>query len=256
METNKLCREVALGLIACVVVSSSFADESVVVVAADGVVTVADTAGKTKTLVKSKSVLPAANILTTGPNARAVVRVGENGIIVVGKNSQVEINKTKDNIGFFKQITGVVYYAINSIKGKQRPIEVRTATTTIGIRGTRFLVTDTPELNEIGMRKGQVDVASIEGDFEIHKKAELDEFSAFQKEAETAIAKEQSDFEQYNAKNQKEFIEFKREFKLEANRMASFDGKKVVDLPLSGETKKNMESFEDYAEEWLKAIHD
>lgn len=59
-----------------------------------------------------------------------------------------------------------------------------------------------------------------EGEFEIHKKAEQDEF------------------EQYKANTQKEFIEYKREFGLEANRMASFDGKRVVDSPLSGETKK------------------
>jgi len=249
-------QKIILGGIIFFQIGLCFADESVVVVAAEGSVTVAEAIGKTTTPVKSKSILPASNILTTGPTAKAVVRVGDNGFIVVGKNSQVEINKAKDHVGFFKQLTGVVYYAMNSIKGKQRPIEVRTATTTIGIRGTRFLVSSTDERNDIGMRKGQVNVASLEGDFEIHKKTELDEFSSFMKEAEDAIAKEQRDFEEYAAKNQKEFIEFKREFFLDANRMAKFDGKRVVDIPLSGETKIEMENFETYADEWLKGVQD
>jgi hypothetical protein len=38
--------------------------------------------------------------------------------------------------------------------------------------------------------------------------------------------------------------------------MASFDGKRVVDRPLSGETQQDMESFEGYAAEWLKNVKD
>jgi len=135
-------------------------------------------------------------------------------------------------------------------------MEVRTATTTIGIRGTRFLVSDEAERNEIGMRKGVVSVSSVEGEFEIHKKSQQDEFEAFKQEGTIAIDKEKREFVEYSAKTQNEFIEYKREFSLEANRMASFDGKRVVDRPLSGETEKDMESLEGYADEWLKAVRD
>lgn len=238
------------------IASISFAEESVEVVAAEGGVTVGDTLGKSTKPVQTKSILPGQNILTTGPSARAVVRVGDSGYIVVGKNSQVEINKSKNDAGFFRQISGIVYYAFNSLKGKQRRIEVKTSTATIGIRGTRFLVTDIPERNEIGMRKGLVNVASPEGEFELHKKAEQDEFEAYKQEAEVAIATKMREFEEYKANTQQEFIEYKSEFGLEANRMASFDGKKVLDRPLSGETKKDMESFETYAEKWIKEVRD
>jgi hypothetical protein len=61
-------------------------------------------------------------------------------------------------------------------------------------------------------------------------------------------AKENREFEECKADTQKEFIEYKREFGLEANRMA--------DRPLGGETKKDMESLETYAEEWLKEVRD
>jgi FecR protein len=174
----------------------------------------------------------------------------------VGKNSKVEIGKTKKESSFFRQITGIVYYAMNSIKGNRRPVEVRTATATIGIRGTRFIVTDVEGRNEVGMRKGLVSVTSPEGEFEIHKQAELDEFEAFKKAGEAEIAKSEREFEEYKANTQQEFIEYKREFSLGADRMASFNGKRVEDRPLSGETKQDMESIESYAEQWIKEVRD
>lgn len=243
-------------LIPFLMVNIAYAEIPIEIVSAEGSVTVGDAAGKTGNPVQTKSIVPSGKILSTGPTARAVVRVGSDGIIVLGKNSQVEIGKSKERVGFFRQITGVVYYALNSIKGKQRPVEVRTATSTIGIRGTRFIVADVEERNEIGMRKGEINVASPEGEFEVHKQAQLDEFEALKREAEQAVAKEQRAFEEYSANAQKEFIEYKREFSLGADRMVSFDGKRVEDRPLSGETKSDMESFEGYAEQWLKTVSD
>jgi FecR protein len=237
-------------------VNIAYAEIPIEIVSAEGSVTVSDTANKTGNPVQTKSIVPSGKILSTGPTARAVVRVGSDGIIVLGKNSQVEIGKSKERVGFFRQITGVVYYALNSIKGKQRPVEVRTATSTIGIRGTRFIVTDVEDRDEIGMRKGEISVVSPEGEFEVHKQVQLDEFEAMKREAEQAMAKEQRAFEEYSANTQKEFIEYKREFSLGADRMVSFNGKRVEDRPLSGETKSDMESFEGYAEEWLKSVRD
>lgn len=241
---------------AILMVNNSYAEIAIEVVSAEGSVTVGDEAGKSVKTVQTKSILPSGKILSTGPTARAVIKVGSDGIIVLGKNSQVEIGKSKDRVGFFRQITGVVYYALNSIKGNRKPIEVRTASSTIGIRGTRFIVTDIDDRNEIGMRKGVINVESPEGDFEIHKQTELDEFEKLKREAQQAIEKEQREFAAYKDNIQKEFVEYKREFSLEANRMASFDGKRVVDVPLSGETQQDMESFENYADVWLSKVHD
>jgi hypothetical protein len=130
------------------------------------------------------------------------------------------------------------------------------STATIGIRGTRFLVADLPERKEIGMRKGLINVTSPDKDFEIHRKAEQDEFQAFKLEGKDAIAKEQREFEEYKAKSEREFVEYKREFTLGANRMVTFDGKRVDDRPLSGETQKDLESLEAYGKEWIEDVRD
>jgi hypothetical protein len=38
--------------------------------------------------------------------------------------------------------------------------------------------------------------------------------------------------------------------------MVSFNGKRVDDRPLSGETKKDMGNLEDYAGKWLAEVQD
>ena len=234
---------------------SSFAAESIEIVRSSGKVAIKQDDQKERT-VGSKSILPTRHTLVTGPNGRAVVRVGEAGYIVVEKNSTIEIDRAKGHVNFFRQVTGMIYYAVKAIKGDQRKFEVRTSTATIGIRGTRFLVADMPDRNEIGMRKGLISVTSPDKDFEIHRKAEQDEFEAFKQEGKDAIAEENRNFEEYKAKSEREFVEYKREFTLEANRMVSFDGQRVDDRPLSGETQKDMETLEAYGKEWLDKVSD
>ena len=177
-----------LSLLLCVagmlIANSSFAAKDVIrVVKAEGSVVTRDSSGKNERKVTSKSVLPSTNTLVTGADGRAVVRVGRTGYIVVEKNSRVEIGNTAGYVGFFRQLTGMIYYAMKAVRGDQRKPEVRTANATIGIRGTRFLVVDVPDRNEIGMRKGLVSVSSPDEDFEIHRKAEQGEFEAFKQQA-------------------------------------------------------------------------
>ena len=256
MPGNSLIPGIALCLIGLLGANAVFAGETIEVVKAEGSVVTSDASGKQAQPVSSRSTLPANNILTTGPSGRAVVRVGASGYIVLEKNSKVEIGNTGDHAGFLRQITGMIYYALNAIKGDQQKLQVRTPAATIGVRGTRFLVADMPGRSEIDMRKGLVSVTSPDGDFEIHRKSEQDEFEAYKQEAMDAIEKEKRKFEEYKASTEKEFVEYKREFSLGANRMASFDGKRVVDRPLSVESIKDMEDVETYAGEWLKEVHD
>src|SRR5512135_149558 len=83
------------------------------IIKAEGGVAMSDASGKQEQAVTTKSVLPPKNILTTGPNGRAVVRMGNSGYVVLEKNSKIEINKSGDNVSFLRQFTGMIYYAIN-----------------------------------------------------------------------------------------------------------------------------------------------
>ena len=232
------------------------AEEAIEIVKVEGNLTASDAAGANQKTVKTKDKLPPSNILATGADGRAVVRVGNTGYIVLEKNSKVEINTTTERAGFFRHITGMIYYGVNSIKGKDKSLEVRTKTATMGIRGTRFLVTDIQDRNEVGMRKGVLSVLSLGEEFEIHKKAEQEEFEAMKRAGEAAIADEKSQFEKYKDNAEHEVIEYKREFTLAKDRMVSFDGQRVDDRPLSGESKKDMETLENYGEKWLSEVND
>ena len=83
-----------------------------------------------------------------------------------------------------------------------------------------------------------------------------DEFEAFKAAGEAEVAKRAQEFEDYKANVQKEFVEYKKEFTLAKDRMVSFDGKRVDDRPLSGETKNDMEALESYAEKWISEVRD
>jgi len=252
--------KLSLALIACVVGAASsgncLAAETIEVVKASGNVVIKKSDQQKDQPVASKSILPAKHVLVTGPDGRAVVRVGDAGYIVVEKNTTVEIAREKGHAQFLRQVTGMIYYAVNYVKGSQQPMEIRTASATIGIRGTRFLVADLPERKEIGVRKGLVSVTSPGDDFEIHKKSQEDEFEAFKRKTEEGVAEEKRKFSEYKAGTERDFIEYKREFGLGANRMASFDGNRVEDRPLSEESRKDMETLESYGEKWIAEVRD
>lgn len=232
----------------------SAAEESIEIQAIDGSVGVAN--GKLIRPLSVGSRVAGGSILITSPNSRAVVRVGATGYIVLGKNCRIAIGRPSDHAGLFRQITGMIYYAMHTLKANEQPIHVVTKAATLGIRGTRFLVVNTADREEIGMRKGAIVVTSIGAEFEFYKQTEQRQFDAYKQEATDALAKEQHDFERYQANTQQEFVEFKREFYLAANQMVSFAGMHATTHELSAETKSDMASFEGYADKWLKQVRD
>jgi len=239
------------------IASVSFADDLIEVVKADGMVVMSETTDlQNERIVVEKSILPAKYFLSTGTDGRAVIRVRDAGYIVVDKSSKVEFGDVNDNANFLRHITGIIFYALHSLKGGHPPIEIQTDIAFLGVRGTRFLVADTHDRKEVGVRKGLVNVASPGEAFEIYRKEQLDEFEAFKREGKQAITEEKRSFSEYRANTQKEFVEYKREFGLGANRMATFDGNRVVEGELSEASIKDIETIESYAKDWLDEVND
>ncbi|MEW5904412.1 MAG: FecR family protein [Pseudomonadota bacterium] len=195
-------------------------------------------------------------VVTTGADGRAVVKAGAAGFLVVERNSRLEIARTNGAANVFRQLSGMVFYALNRLRADSSPLQVHTATAVIGVRGTRFLVVEQAGRQEIGMRKGQVTVTSAREEFEIHRRQEQDEFAAFRQEANEAMARERRAFADYQAKNAREFVEFRREFQLGADRMVSFDGQRVTETALGEQTRREMEGLEQFAAQWLPLVED
>jgi hypothetical protein len=229
-------------LLGLALAGASAAEESVTLVRQQGAVQLESRDGR--------------QLLTTGADGRAVVKAGATGFLVVERNSTLEIGRTDGAANVFRQVSGMVFYALNRLRAGMRPVQVQTATAVIGVRGTRFLVVEQEARREIGMRKGQVTVTSPREEFEIHRRQVEEEFAAFRKEASDAIARERREFEEYRSQNAREFVEFKREFSLGADRMVSFDGRRVTETALGEQTRREMESLEQFAAEWLPQVQD
>src|SRR5512137_1060622 len=75
------------------------AGDDVEIVRAEGKVTVSDAAGQHEKTAGNKSVVPPKYVVSTGADGRAVVRMGQSGIIVLEKNSKVEVGDKGDNAG-------------------------------------------------------------------------------------------------------------------------------------------------------------
>ncbi len=231
------------------------ADDTIEVVKSEGALQVGEP-GKLLSDAQVKRLQGNRFVFNTGANGRAVVRVGDSGFVVVERNSKLEVDRSSGKVNVFRQISGMIYYAMNKVKRSMHKVEIKTKTAVIGVRGTRFVVIDQDARNEIGMRKGEVSVTSPQDEFEIHRQQVDDEFAAYKKEAKDAIAREQKAFEAYQAETAKEFIEYKREFSLSKGRMVSFDGRKVTEGALNERTTQDMESLESFGAEWIGTVRD
>lgn len=226
------------------------------VVGVDGQAQVRDAQGKVVGSVRVGVRLPPGGGIETGETGRVVVRLGDKGFAVLDRKSRLDVAPPRDNLGWLRQVTGWIYYALNRDPARKQAVEVRTTVATIGVRGTRFLVVAVPGRDEVGMRKGQVDIESPEGEFELYRASEKDEFDAFKKEGAAAIDREKEDFRRFNSATQAEFAEYTRAFTLGSDRQAVFDGKRVREQALSEETRRDMESAEAFAKSWLDQVRD
>lgn len=251
-----VARAVAIGILV-VSASPGMAQTDVPeVVRVEGSAQVRDAAGVAQGAVRVGTKLSPGGTVETGENGRVVVKLGSTGFAVLDHRSKLEVAPRKESAGLLRQITGWIYYAIRHDANRKEPVTVRTTVATIGIRGTRFLVVDVPGRNELGMRKGLVSVESPEGEFELHRLVEKDEFEAYKQQGSAAVDKEKKDFDKFEAATKMEFAQYTREFTLGADRQAVFDGKQVREQALSAEAKREMESAEDFGAAWLKTVKD
>lgn len=252
-----MAHAMAFGILATSASSGMAQADAPEVVRVEGAAQVRDAAGVAQGAVRVGTKLSPGGTVETGENGRVVVKLGNNtGFAVLDRKSKLEVAPPKESAGLLRQITGWIYYAIRHDASRKQPVSVRTTVATIGIRGTRFLVVDVPGRSELGMRKGLVSVESPEGEFELHRLVEKDEFEAYKQQGSAAVDQEKKDFEKYEAATKTDFAQYTREFTLGADRQAVFDGKQVREQALSAETKRDMETAEDFGAAWLKTVKD
>ena len=183
--------------------------------------------------------IPLNSVIKTTDNQRLALKTNVGDTVIIGESAKLKLVKPN----FIKHVFGKIYYFIRS-RDTESELKVRTTVATIGIRGTRFIVSSNEnDDGEIALAEGILNIESNDDQpFAIISKKELSEFERSKKET-------LDKYKDYKQNLQQEFIEYKKSFMLTENTSLSFKGKKVAKRPLDVLQKKDMQSFESFIEQ-------
>lgn len=212
----------------------------------NGDVQVINERGEIRKVEESQFVIREMDTVVTKKGGKAVVQFSDGALSVLNEKSSIRVEKTN----WLSHIGGKIYFTFRKVFGERRQVKAKFAT--IGIRGTTFIVYDDENGEGVALQEGQLDVESPGEAFEIHRQKELSEYEAFLLEAQQSKQALQDEYDTYKKDLKKEFIEYKKSFTLEANRVISFDGKRVDETEMGEDVKAEFDDFEEIAGEMLE----
>jgi hypothetical protein len=186
--------------------------------------------------------------IVTSEGARVVVQFDDGALSVLDEKSRLRVEKTS----WFSYLGGKVYFTFKKVFGETR--HVKTNSATIGIRGTTFIISENSEQDgeSIALKEGLLQILSTGPAFEIHRQKSLDEFEQYKKESQQSQAALRDEFDRYKQQTKKEFVEYRRDFTLQPNRVISLSGYRVDETATNADNEKDFVSFESEAEEIIR----
>jgi hypothetical protein len=161
-------------------------------------------------------------------------------ILFIDQSKVVLDEKAKLKLEGFDKLAqegGKVYYSIKK-RGAQG-LKVATNFAVIGVKGTKFLVSDDENNRQVSLKEGLVGVQSLKEEFELHRKKEMDEYEAYKRQMA-------GEFDEYKKELEEGFVEFVKEFDLQPNKTISFDGNKVNEEASLETIAKEFSRFESF----------
>ena len=213
-----------------------------------GDVEIINAKGEKRTVKNTDEPLNENDTIVTKEGARIVMQFDDGALSVLDEKSRLRVEKTS----WFSYLGGKVYFTFKKVFGEPRQVKTRAAT--IGIRGTTFIISENDEQNgeSVALKEGLLDIESTGPAFEIHKQKEMSEFEQFKLEQMRAKQATLDEFEQYKKQIAQEFVEYRREFTLQPNRVISLSGYRVDEAAMTEADKADFESFESEAEDLIK----
>ncbi len=223
------------------------------IVKVQGQVYVVNAEGEKREPAKKQFLVNQNETVVTSKNSKAVLQFEDGVMSVLGQESSLKVEQS----GWLSQLSGKVYYVFRKVFGKQKPKKVRTKFSTIGIRGTTFIVDANSENQQIALQKGKLNIESPAGDYEIHKlKPATDNYAEFKQQALQRQQALNNEFGEYKENMAKEFIEYKKSFNLNASRVASFKGKRVKESDLNKDWSLLFDDFADFSKDYIDAYRE
>ncbi len=216
---------------------------------ASGAVTITSSQGEVREITEPKIIVRELDTVSTGKGGQVIVHFNDGAMSVLGEKSSLRVDKKN----WLSHIGGKIYFTFRKVFGEQR--RVRTTFSTIGIRGTTFIIYDNEEDGEgVALQEGRLELESLAGDYEIHRQRPMDEFAAFKQQAIDAQNAMKKEYEDYKKQTMEEFVEYKKSFTMEANHVIRFDGNRVDETEMGEKEQASFSDFESIAGDMLEAF--
>jgi hypothetical protein len=175
------------------------------------------------------------DLVVTFSDSKVKIKLKDDSIVTLDANSKLKI----EDIHKLSHQEGKIFFSIKTQTANK--LEIGTNFATIGVKGTKFIITDKKENQTLSLKNGLVGVKALEGEFKIHRQQtrELSEYEKY-------VLAHKHDYETYEKKIIEEFIEFKKEFDLKPKRMVSFNKNVVKEKDLTQEVEKEFDKFEKF----------
>ena len=216
----------------------------------NGDVEIVNAKGEKRLIKKVDEAVSEMDTIVTKKDASIVVQFNDGVLSVLDEKSRLRVEKTS----WFSYLGGKVYFTFKSFFGEPRRVKTRAAT--IGVRGTTFIISENEKQNgeTVALKEGLLKIESTGPAFEIHKKKIIDEFAQFKQQRQQEKQVMQNEFEQYKQQNRQEFVEYRRQFTLQPNRVINLSGYRVDEIAMTKENKADFELFESAAEDLIEAF--
>ncbi len=213
-----------------------------------GDVEVVNARGERRSIKKVDEPLHEMDTIVTKKDARVVLRFDDGALSSLDEKSRLRVEKTN----WFSYLGGKIYFTFKKVFGESR--HVRTRAATIGVRGTTFIISENSGQNgeSVALKEGLLQIESTGPAFEIHKKKVMNDFAQFKQQQHQAQKKMRDEFEQYKKQTQRDFIEYRRNFTLQPNRVISLSGYRIDETAMNEANKADFDSFESEAEDLIK----
>jgi hypothetical protein len=188
--------------------------------------------------------------IVTRDGGKAVVQFNDGAMSVLDEKSSLRVEKSS----WFSHLGGKIYFTFRKVFGE--PKRVKTPFSTIGVRGTTFIVYADASGNGVALQEGRLNIESPGEEYELHIRREQDEFAAFKQEAQEKTEEMNREFDSYKNQIKREFVEYRKSFTLDANRVIRFNGNRVdltsMDSADNAEISAAFGDFEQEAGELLE----
>ena len=213
-----------------------------------GVVTIINAQGELREAKGVDIVVHENETVTTSEGSQAVVRFNDGVLSVLDEKSSLQVEKKN----WLSHLGGKIYFTFRKVFGGERQVKAKFST--IGIRGTTFIVYDNEEGEGVALQEGRLELESPGDDYEIHRQKPVDDFEAFKQQVREGRDALQKEYQAYKKKTMEEFVEYKKSFIMEANHVIRFDGNRVDETEMGEKERASFSNFESIAGEMLETF--